>query len=338
MRRFSIIIPRVNKALVRGFATEAATASTTTTPTPAELDALFPVSYGMRHRTVKQDMPTPRGQTWGQTLVKNHELPTPTGTWTPESRRSGVLFTKAGMTSVFDQYGCRHALTILDIDDCQVINVESRVNRRNHQRMQLGCSNRKEKNVNKPQLGHFQRARVAPKLHLKDTRVTPDALLPIGWKFDVRHFVVGQFVDIIGTSTGKGFQGVMKKYGFGGQPASHGVSITHRSLGSTGQCQDPGRVFKNKKMPGHMGGETIQVQNVRIFQIMPRRNVILVKGQVPGPVGSMVYVRDALKRPFSPESPPPFPTYIVKHGDKKEESFIPVELMGEDPYANGNIC
>eukprot|EP00461_Guttulinopsis_vulgaris_P001265 UN01265 len=282
-------------------------------------------------------MPFERGQAWGQVLVNNHELPTPTGTWTPQSVRSPVIMTKVGMVSVFDQYGARHGLTVLDIDNCQVTGVHPKPNNHGRIPIQIGGHDTPEKGLTKPMLGHFHRARVHPKRNIRTYPITPDALLPVGWRFDIRHFMVGQYIDVYGTSKGKGFAGVMKRYGFGGQPATHGVSVTHRSLGSTGQRQDPGKVFKLKKMPGHMGVNNVYFENIRVIKIDPKKQLMYVKGMIPGPQGAPVLVKDAFKKPFTAENQPPFPTFIPPADDAKETLLIPVELLGPDPYAKGMV-
>jgi len=220
----------------------------------------------------------------------------------------------------------------------QVLDVNPQVSTRRHtQTMSLGAVNRKEKNVTKPMLGHFHRARVAPKQFIRSIEVTPDAVLPVGWKIDARHFVAGQFVDVTGNTTGKGFQGGMKRWGFGGLFASHGVSVSHRSIGSTGMRQDPGRVFKNKMMPGHMGCENRTTQNLRVFKVDPRRNVIFVIGSVPGQDEHELIVTDAVKRPFNPDSPPPFPTFVAPADDALAEVVMPDSLLGPDPFAGGAV-
>jgi len=238
---------------------------------------------------------------------------------------------------MFDHYGMRHGITVLDVNDCQVMRMHPNPNRLGLHSLELGSMNKREKNVTKPLLGHFHRCRIQPKQYVESGLITADAALPAGWAFDVRHFMVGQYIDVHGQSKGKGFQGVMKRYGFGGQPASHGVSVTHRSLGSTGCRQDPGKVFKNKKMPGHMGSNNITFENVRIVKIDPQRQLIFVKGQIPGAVGTHIYACDAHKKPFAPENPPPFPTFVPPADDLKEVLQIPHEMLGPDPYANGEV-
>ena len=322
----------------RSFAVDAASLNITPAAV-ADDDAPVEFPKTMRDRTfsTKVPMPFPRGQAWGQVLHTNQTIPTPTGTWTPKSRRSGIIMTKVGMLSMYDQYGMRHGMTILDVNDCQVMRQHPTPNRLGLYSLELGGMNKREKNLTKPLLGHFHACQVQPKQYVESGLITPDAALPAGWQFDVRHFMVGQYIDVHGRSKGKGFQGVMKRYGFGGQPASHGVSVTHRSLGSTGCRQDPGKVFRNKKMPGRMGFNNVVFENVRIFKIDPQRQLLYVKGQIPGPVGSYVYACDAHKKPFAPENPPPFPTFIPPADDLKEVLQIPTELLGSDPFANGEI-
>jgi len=318
-------------------ATEGSATSGSTSKRPMPNVVVPPPAY-LRHRNQRVEMPYPRGQAWGQSLVTNEELPQPQGVWQSISRRTGVLAIKLGMMQCYDAHGERRAMTVVQVDDCQVLDVNPKLTKRGFVTMQLGAKNRKEKNVPKPLLGHFHRARVAPKQHIASFQVTPDAILPIGWKLDARHFKVGQYVDVRGITTGKGFQGAMKRHGFGGLRASHGVSISHRSHGSTGQRQDPGHVFKNKRMAGHMGCNTITVQNLRIFRIDPERNLIWLMGAVPGFAGNAIEIRDAVKRPFpSAQDAPPFPTFVAPALDKKEIQEVAKEQLGEDPFVSGRV-
>jgi large subunit ribosomal protein L3 len=173
--------------------------------------------------------------------------------------------------------------------------------------LQLGAGRRKAKNVTQPMRGHFAKAKVEPKAVLGEFRVAEDAVLPVGTRLGVEHFVAGQFVDVQGTSIGKGFAGAMKRWNFRGLEATHGVSISHRSHGSTGNRQDPGRVFKNKKMAGHLGHSTVTVQSLEVFGVDAERGLIVVKGGVPGPDGGWVRVSDAVKRALPKEAP--YPTF-----------------------------
>lgn len=245
----------------------------------------FPLPPYMKHRHERRPMPTSRGEAWGQILVSNKDLPVPTGQWTPQSRRVGALGKKLGMLQLWDAHGVQRAMTVIQLDECQVLDVNPAASSKGLLSVQLGCTNKKEKNVTKPLLGHFHKARVHPKQYVASLPATSNALLPVGWKIDARHFVAGQYLDITGITTGKGFAGVMKRHNFGGLRATHGVSVSHRSHGATGMRQDPGHVFKGKEMAGHMGVDRITQQNVRLFKVEPKRNLLFVIGQVPGHAG-----------------------------------------------------
>jgi large subunit ribosomal protein L3 len=218
--------------------------------------------------------------------------------------RSGVIATKLGMTRVFTDAGEHVPVTVLKLDDCQVV-AQRTVEKNGYTAVQLGSGRAKVKNVSKAQRGHFAVAKVEPKMTMAEFRVTPDALLPVGAELTADHFVPGQFVDVSGTSTGKGFAGGMKRWNFRGLRATHGVSVSHRSIGSTGGRQDPGKTFKNKKMPGHMGAERVTTQNLRVVQTDVARGLILVEGAVPGVAGGQIHVRDAVKRPLPKDAPVP---------------------------------
>jgi large subunit ribosomal protein L3 len=208
--------------------------------------------------------------------------------------RSGVIAKKIGMTRLFAADGAHVPVTVLQIDSLQVVATRS-VEKEGYTALQLGSGKAKVKNVTKPQRGHYAKAGVEPKLKLVEFRVTEDALLNVGDELSVEHFVPGQKIDVTGESKGKGFQGVMKRWNFAGLRATHGVSVSHRSHGSTGQRQDPGKVFKGKKMAGHLGAERVTVQNLEVAKIDTGRGLILVKGAIPGAKGSYVLVRDAIK-------------------------------------------
>jgi large subunit ribosomal protein L3 len=216
--------------------------------------------------------------------------------------RSGVIAKKLGMTRLFTEEGEHVPVTVLKVDNCQVVAVRTE-ERDGYTAVQLGVGTAKVKNVTKPMRGHFAKAKVEPKRKLTEFRVSPDALLEVGSELTADHFVPGQYVDVVGTSIGKGFAGVMKRHNFGGLRASHGVSISHRSHGSTGQRQDPGKVFKGKKMAGHMGNRRVTVQNLKVVSTDADRGLILVHGAVPGAEGGFVLVRDAVKRKL-PEGVP----------------------------------
>ena len=221
---------------------------------------------------------------------------------------------KVGMLPIWDKWGERHAVTVLQLDECEVVQVK-REETDGYTALQLGVGEAKSKRVKISAMGHYKRANVKPKRKLAEFRVTPDSLLPEGTRIRALHFLPGQFVDVCGISKGKGFQGVMKRWNFGGGRATHGNSLAHRIPGSTGCRQDPGRVFKNKKMPGRMGGERTTMQNLRVMKIDPLRDLLFVKGTVPGNNGTFVRVVDAVKGPFYP-SPPPFPTYQLSPDDE----------------------
>jgi large subunit ribosomal protein L3 len=208
--------------------------------------------------------------------------------------RTGVIAKKMGMTRLFQEDGRHVPVTVLALDNLQVI-ARKNADDDGYVALQLGAGTAKAKNVAKPQRGHFGKAEVEPKARVAEFRVAEDALLDVGAEITADHFVAGQFVDIQGCTQGKGFAGGMKRWGFGGMRATHGVSISHRALGSTGQRQDPGRVFKNKKMAGHMGAKNRTQQNLEIVRTDADRGLIFVKGSVPGHKGGWLLVKDAVK-------------------------------------------
>ncbi len=218
--------------------------------------------------------------------------------------RSGVIAQKLGMTRVFSDVGEHVPVTVLKLDGCQVVAHRTKA-QNGYTAMQLGIGLAKVKNVSKAERSRFAVAKVEPKLKLAEFRVEEDALLPVGAEITADHFVVGQFVDVTGTSTGKGFAGPMKRWNFGGLRATHGVSLSHRSHGSTGGRQDPGKTFKNKKMAGHMGTDRVTTLNLRVVQLDIERGLILVEGAVPGTAGGWIYVRDAVKKALPKDAPKP---------------------------------
>lgn len=209
--------------------------------------------------------------------------------------RSGLIAQKLGMTRLFTEAGEHVPVTVLKVEACQVVGVKT-AERDGYTAVQLGVGRPKVKNLSKAERGHFAKAKVEPKSKLVEFRVSADALLEVGAELSAAHFLAGQFVDVTGTTIGKGFAGVMKRWNFRGLRATHGVSVSHRSHGSTGNRQDPGRVFKGKKMAGHLGHERVTTQNIKVVSTDAERGLILVKGAVPGPEGSFVLVRDAVKR------------------------------------------
>ena len=218
--------------------------------------------------------------------------------------RSGVIAQKVGMTRVFTGTGEHVPVTVLKLANCQVVAHRTK-EKGGYVALQLGSGGRKVKNVSKAERGHFAVAKVEPKRKLAEFRVSEDGLIPVGAEITADHFVVGQFVDVTGTSIGKGFAGPMKRWNFAGLRASHGVSISHRSHGSTGGRQDPGKTWKNKKMAGHMGVDRITTLNLRVVQTDVGRGLILVEGAVPGSKGGWISVRDAVKKPLPKEAPKP---------------------------------
>lgn len=222
-------------------------------------------------------------------------------------KRSGLIAQKLGMTRIFDEAGEHIPVTVLKVDACQVVGVRTE-ERDGYNAVQLGAGSIKVKNVNKAQRVTFAAAKVEPKRKVVEFRVDAEALLDVGAELSVAHFVTGQFVDVTGTSIGKGFAGGMKRHNFGGLRASHGVSVSHRSHGSTGNRQDPGKTFKGKKMAGHMGDVRVTTQNLKVVGTDAERGLILVKGAVPGSAGGFVLVRDAVKR-VQPEGLP-FPAAL----------------------------
>jgi large subunit ribosomal protein L3 len=209
--------------------------------------------------------------------------------------RTGLIAQKLGMTRIFAADGSHVPVTVLKVDNCQVVDVRTE-EKHGYNAVQLGIGKAKVKNVSKAQRGHFAKAKVEPKAKLAEFRVSKDGLLEVGAEISVAHFVPGQFVDVIGTTIGKGFAGSMKRWNFGGLRATHGVSVSHRSHGSTGNRQDPGRTFPGKKMAGHLGAERVTTQNLTVVSTDEAEGLILIKGAVPGHDGGYVLISDAVKR------------------------------------------
>jgi len=218
--------------------------------------------------------------------------------------RSGMIAEKVGMTRIFDEKGTHIPVTVLKIAGQQVVSVKTK-EKDGYTALQLGFGEAKAKNVAKPQKGLFAKAKVAPKKNLVEFRVSEDCLVDVGSEFSANHFVVGQFVDVSGITIGHGFSGGMKRWNFRGLEDTHGVSVSHRSHGSTGQCQDPGRVFPGKKMAGHDGAEKVTVQNLEVVATDEERGLVMVKGGVPGFDGSIVTIADAVKKPMHKDAPVP---------------------------------
>jgi large subunit ribosomal protein L3 len=209
--------------------------------------------------------------------------------------RSGVIAKKLGMTRLFLEDGKQVPVTVLQLDSLQVV-AQRTADRDGYTAVQLGAGAAKAKRTTAGMRGHFAKANVEPKRKITEFRVSPENLIDVGAEITADHYLAGQFVDIAGTSIGKGFQGAMKRHNFGGLRASHGVSVSHRSHGSTGQCQDPGKVFKGKKMAGHMGAVRTTTQNLQVVRTDADRGLIMIKGAVPGSAGGWVTIKDAVKK------------------------------------------
>lgn len=235
--------------------------------------------------------------------------------------RTGLIAQKMGMTRVFDEDGRHVPVTVLKVDACQVVAVRT-ADKDGYTAVQLGAGKAKVKRVSKQMRGHFAKSKVEPKQKVREFRVSEDCVLDVGAELGANHFVPGQFVDVAGTSIGKGFAGAMKRHNFSGLRATHGVSISHRSHGSTGQCQDPGRVFKGKKMAGQMGNVRVTTQNLQVVSIDGQEGLILVRGSVPGPNNGWIEIFDAVKKSLPDDLPTPA-------GLKKDAVSAAVEKVEE---------
>ena len=233
-----------------------------------------------------------------------------------ERRRTGVITEKLGMSRVFNDAGEHVPVTVLRVDGCQVV-AQRTQSQGGYVALQLGAGRVKVKNTSRARRGHFAKARIEPKRHLFEFRVSEDALVDVGATLGADHFAAGQFVDAVGTSIGKGFAGGMKRHNFSGLRASHGVSVSHRAHGSTGQCQDPGKVFKGKKMAGQLGNARATVQNLEVVATDAARGLIMVKGGVPGPKGGVVLLSDAKKRRLPDDVP--FPAGLLAESEPEPE-------------------
>ena len=236
--------------------------------------------------------------------------------------RTGVIAKKVGMTRLFQEDGRHVPVTVLSLENCQVVSVRTE-DRDGYVAVQLGAGEAKQKNVAKPQREHFAKAEVPLKMEVAEFRVADDALLDVGSTIAASHFVPGQYVDITGNTQGKGFAGAMKRWGFGGMRATHGVSISHRAHGSTGNRQDPGRVFKNKKMAGHMGDRERTQQNLEIVRTDVERGLLFVKGSVPGAKGTWLTVKDAVK--VARPADAPYPASLKKADNSNDAANTPAE-------------
>ncbi|MFO1012424.1 MAG: 50S ribosomal protein L3 [Caulobacteraceae bacterium] len=240
--------------------------------------------------------------------------------------RTGVIAKKVGMTRFFDEAGIHVPVTVLSLDGCQVT-AQRTQEKDGYVALQLGAGAKKAKNTTKAERGHFAKAQTEPKRAVAEFRVSEDMLVDVGAEFSADHFVAGQKVDVSGLTVGKGFQGAMKRWNFGGMRATHGVSVSHRAHGSTGQRQDPGKVFKGKKMAGHMGQENVTTLNVTVFRVDVERGLILLKGAVPGSAGSYVKLRDAVK--VAGQKDLPTPAGLKKTGQAAAAAPAEVEAAPE---------
>lgn len=240
--------------------------------------------------------------------------------------RSGLIVQKLGMTRLFTEAGKHVPVTVLKLDKCQVV-AQRTEEKDGYSAVQLGSGFAKVKRTSSAMRGHFAKAKVEPKRRVAEFRVSADNLIDVGAELSAAHFIEGQKVDATGTSIGKGFAGAMKRHNFGGLRATHGVSISHRSHGSTGQCQDPGKVFKGKKMAGHMGDSRVTIQNLEVVKTDTTRGLLMVKGAVPGAKGGWILLRDAVKRPLPADLP--YPAGLVE-GEAPAEEAAAEEVPAED--------
>ena len=251
--------------------------------------------------------------------------------------RSGLIVQKIGMTRLFTEAGKHVPVTVLKLDKCQVV-AQRTEEKDGYSAVQLGSGFAKVKRTSSAMRGHFAKAKVEPKRRVAEFRVSADNLIDVGAELAASHFIEGQKVDATGVSIGKGFAGAMKRHNFGGLRASHGVSISHRSHGSTGQCQDPGKVFKGKKMAGHMGDSRVTIQNLEVVKTDVTRGLLMVKGAVPGAKGGWILLRDAVKRPL-PDGLP-YPAGLLEDAAPAEEAAdeeTPAEEVTEEVVAEETV-
>lgn len=252
--------------------------------------------------------------------------------------RTGLIAKKLGMTRMFADNGEHVAVTVLHLDGCQVVGQKTQ-DKHGYTALQLGAGSVKVKNVSKSERGHFAKSKLEPKAKVAEFRVPAESLVEVGAEFSAEHFVIGQFVDVVGTSIGRGFQGPMKRHNFAGLKATHGVSIRHRSHGSTGQRQDPGRVFKNKRMAGHMGDVRVTKQNLKVIALDAEQGLLMINGSIPGHEGSYVLVKDSVKRALPKEAPKPAGLKQAANknqaapADKPAEAAAPAAATAEAPQA-----
>lgn len=246
--------------------------------------------------------------------------------------RTGVIAKKLGMTRIYTDAGDHVPVTVMQLDACQVV-AQRTADKNGYTAVQLGAGAKKAKRTSKAERGQFAKANVEPKARVAEFRVSDENMIDVGEEIIADHYFEGQFVDVTGTSIGKGFAGAMKRWNFGGLRATHGVSISHRSHGSTGQCQDPGKVFKGKKMAGHMGASRITTQNLQVVKTDTDRGLILIKGAVPGPKGGWVYIKDAVKKPFPENAILPAALKSAAAAAKKQAEEAAAQAAAEEEAA-----
>jgi large subunit ribosomal protein L3 len=248
--------------------------------------------------------------------------------------RTGLIAQKLGMTRMFDDEGRHVPVTVLKIDNCQVVSVKTQ-DANGYVAVQLGAGKAKLNRVSKPLRGHYAKSKVEPKKKLAEFRVQEDGLLEVGAELGANHYVSGQYIDVSGTTIGKGFAGGMKRHNFGGLRASHGVSVSHRALGSTGQCQDPGKVFKGKRMAGQMGNVRATAQNLQVVHVDGDAGLLFVKGAIPGSKNGWVFLKDAVKRARHEEAP--FPAGLksdLKPANEETPAETPADATAEEASAS----
>ncbi len=246
--------------------------------------------------------------------------------------RTGVIAKKLGMTRIYTDAGDHVPVTVMQLDACQVV-AQRTAEKNGYAAVQLGAGAKKAKRTNKAERGQFAKANVEPKAKVAEFRVSDENMINVGEEIIADHYFEGQFVDVTGTSIGKGFAGAMKRHNFGGLRATHGVSISHRSHGSTGQCQDPGKVFKGKKMAGHMGAARVTTQNLQVVKTDTDRGLILIKGAVPGPKGGWVFIKDAVKKPFPENAILPAALKSAAEEAKKQAEEAAAQAAAEEEAA-----
>ena len=249
--------------------------------------------------------------------------------------RTGLICKKLGMSRLYTEEGIHIPVTILHLDNCHVISTKTK-EKDGYTSVQLGVGNTNDKNVTAPMKGHFKKKNINAKVKLSEFRVTEENLLENGSELSASHFVDGQFIDVSGVSIGKGFAGAMKRHNFGGLRASHGGSIIHRSHGSTGQCQDPGKVFKGKKMAGHMGAANVTIQNLKVVKTQSDDGYIYVKGAIPGPKGSWVLLKDAIKKSLPSEIPLPAGLKNIKEEINSDVTDDKEDIISSEGVGDSN--